>query len=376
MPRISPTAEGFRAAFRRPSLTLAEITWRWAVGATASALALFGLIEYLRTLPVNDAELLFLRTRQPVLIGQAIAHILRGSLDRVVLATMLAAIALACLWMIAAALGRIATVRALLDYFVVRRSTLDNSSPVLAQDHASEDAASNVPAEVATASTSPFSSLIGVNFLRAAVALATIFGLEGASILAGFASPASNPQPGLAFFLFLPLAALVCIAWCILNWFLSLAAVFVIRDSEDTLGALSAAATLCRQRTGPVLAVSTWNALAHFTAFIGATTAVSLPLGLIAVLPGRAVIACLMFVSLVYFALVDWLYTARLAGYMCILEMPEALLAPAPIAAVPPFVLPPTAPPSGEPAPMAPVQTTIDRDEPIMSDVPNLAVET
>src|SRR5436309_9171133 len=193
MPRISPTAEGFRAAFRRPSLTLAEISWRWAVGATASVLALFGLIEYLRTLPVNNAELLFLRTRQPVLIGQAIAHILRGSLDRVVLAAILAAIALAGLWMIAASLGRIATVRALLDYFAVRRSTLDNSSPVVAADHASADAASNIPAEVATAATSPFSSLIGVNFLRAAATLAAIFGFEGASILAGFASPASHP---------------------------------------------------------------------------------------------------------------------------------------------------------------------------------------
>src|SRR5882672_9908033 len=128
MPRISPTAEGFRAAFRRPSLTLAEITWRWAVGATASALFLFGLIEYLRTLPVNNAELLFLRTRQPVLIGQAIAHILRGSLERAVLAAMLAAIALTCLWMIAAALGRIATVRALLDYFATRRSALEKPS--------------------------------------------------------------------------------------------------------------------------------------------------------------------------------------------------------------------------------------------------------
>ncbi len=360
MPRISPTAEGFRAAFRRPSLTLAEISWRWAVGATASALALFGLIEYLRTLPVNNAELLFLRTRQPVLIVQAIAHILRGSLDRVVLAAMLAAIALAGLWIIAASLGRIATVRALLEYFASRRSALDNSSSALTQDSESAEVASNLPPEVATASTSSFSSMIGINFLRAAVVLATIFGLEGASILAGFSSPPSHPQPGLAFFLFLPLAVLVCVAWWILNWFLSLAAVFVIRDAEDTLGALSAAATFCRQRIGPVLAVSTWNALAHFAAFIGATTAVSLPLGLIAVLPGRAVLACLMFVTLVYFALVDWLYTARLAGYVCILEMPEALTAPAP------SYVPPT------PAPRVSLETTIDRDEPILSDVPGL----
>src|SRR5438876_2448196 len=371
MSRISPTAEGFRAAFRRPSLTLAEITWRWAVGATASALCLFGLIEYLRTLPVNNAELLFLRTRQPLLIGQAIAHILRGSLDRVALAAMLAAIALAGLWMISASLGRIATVRAMLDYFAVRRSILDNAWSALAPDHTSGDATSNIPAEVATASASSFSTLIRINFLRAAAALAAIFGLEGASILARLALPASNPQPGLAFFLFLPLAALVCVAWWILNWFLSLAAVFVIRDAEDTLAALSAAATWCRQRTGPVLAVSTWNSLAHFAAFIGATIAISLPLGLIAVLPGRAVIACLMFVTLVYCALVDWLYTARLAGYVCILEMPEALTAPPPIvSARRPYVQPPSS------APSAPVQTTIDRDEAILSDVSSLPVET
>jgi hypothetical protein len=65
---ISATAEGFRAAFRRPSLTLAEIMWRWSTGATASALFLFGLFEYLNTLPVTNGELLFLRTRQPYLV--------------------------------------------------------------------------------------------------------------------------------------------------------------------------------------------------------------------------------------------------------------------------------------------------------------------
>jgi hypothetical protein len=56
---------------------------------------------------------------------------------------------------------------------------------------------------------------------------------------------------------------------------------------------------------------------------------------------------------------------ARLAGYVCIAETPEALLKPLPPA---PPVLPPAAGP--------PIQTTIDRDEPILSDVPNLAVET
>src|SRR5437879_5144280 len=112
---ISPTVEGFRAAFRRPSLTLAEITWRWTMGATAVALFVFGLFEYLSSLHVTKGELLFLRTRHPYLVGEAIAHILRGSLNRAVMAGLLAALMLTILWIMAASVGRIATVRALLD---------------------------------------------------------------------------------------------------------------------------------------------------------------------------------------------------------------------------------------------------------------------
>jgi hypothetical protein len=63
-------------------------------------------------------------------------------------------------------------------------------------------------------------------------------------------------------------------------------------------------------------------------------------------------------VTLAYFAVVDWLYMARLAGYVCIAEAPQALLAPSPL-----------------PRHGPPLQTTIDRNELILSDVPNLAVE-
>ena len=54
MSNASPTMEGFRAAFRQPLFTVAEITWRWVVGATATVLLLFGLIEFLDTLPVTN----------------------------------------------------------------------------------------------------------------------------------------------------------------------------------------------------------------------------------------------------------------------------------------------------------------------------------
>ncbi len=270
---ISPTAEGFRAASRRPSLTLAEIIWRWMVGATAVALFFFGLFEYLDTLPVTNGELLFLRTRHPYLVGEAIAHILRGSLNRAVMAGLLAVLTLAVLWIIAGSVGRIATVRGLLDYF------RGDSAGYVSRSGVASDSEREVTSKVSTdeSRSAPFPALVRLNFLRAAAALAAAFGFAGATILAGFASPAAHPQPGLAFSLFLPLAGLICYVWWALNWLLSLAGMFAVRDGDDAVGAISAAVALTRERTGAVFAVSTWTGLAHLVVLVGASTVASMP---------------------------------------------------------------------------------------------------
>jgi hypothetical protein len=347
MSRVSPTLEGFRAAFRRPSLTFAEIAWRWTVGAVAWALCLFWCIQYLGTLPVSNGDLALLSTRQPLLVGRAIAHILRGSLNRAVMAALLAALALSLLWTVAASVGRMATVRPLLDYFLGRF-------------------AENVSAEKVDAiKPQPLRSLLGLNCLRVALALAALLAFAGAAILVRFASPEAHPRPGLAFVLFLPLAGLICIVWPMLNWLLSLACLFAVRDAHDVLGALSAALTFSRERSGPVFAVSAWTGLAHLAALSIATTAASFPLAFIQVAPPRLIIACVIVVTLAYFAVADWLYMARVAGYVCISEMPETSVAPSRIPKMPPF-----------PREAAAVDAAIDRDEPILSDVPGLAIET
>jgi hypothetical protein len=349
---ISPTVEGFRAAFRRPSLALAEIMWRWIVGATAVALLVVGLFEYLDTLPVTSGELLFLRTRHPFLVGEAISHILRGSLNRAAMASLLAALMLSVLWIVAASVGRIATVRGLLDYF--RGDVAGSVSAVGVSNDGQRDVASNV-------STTAFVALLRLNFLRVVLALAAVVGFAGASILAGFTSPDANPQPGLAFSLFLPLAGLICYVGWALNWLLSLAGMFAVRNAEDAMGAIGCAVDLTRARTGAVFAISIWTGLAHLVALVGAATIASIPMGFVGLIPWRLIIAAMILVALIYFALADWLYMARLAGYVCVAETPQALLVP-----LPPAPLPRT----------PPVQTTIDRDEPILSDLPNLAVET
>jgi hypothetical protein len=339
MSRVSPTLEGFRAAFRRPSLTFTEVAWRWTLGAVVWGLFLFSFVEYLGSLPVTNGDAALLRTRQPLLVGRAFAHILRGSLNRAGLAALLAALALSLLWIVAASVGRAVTVRALLDYFRGRFAT-------------------NISAERAgTMKARPLRALIGLSFLRVALALTALLAFAGAAILVRFASPDAHPQPGLAFILFLPLAGLICIAWPMLNWLLSLACLFAVRDSDDVLSALSAAVTFSRERSGRVLAVSTWSGLAHLVAFSIATTAASFPLAFIRVAPTRLIVTAVILVTLAYFVCVDWLYMARLAGYVCIAEMPDALAESAPLPAPPP-------------------QASIDRDEPILSDIPKLAVET
>jgi hypothetical protein len=303
MPRVSPTLEGFRAAFRRPSLTFTEIAWRWTSGAVACALSLFWLIEYLDALPVSNGDATLLRTRHPLLVGRAISHILRGSLNRAVLAALLATLALLALWIIAASLGRAATVRALVDYF--RRDIVSESDDIVRPRR--------------------LRSLAALNFLRVALALATLLALVGAASLAGLVSSDANPQPGLAFILFLPLAGLICIIWPALNWLLSLACIFTIRNSDDTLRAIAAAVSFSREHSGHIFAVSAWTGLAHLVAFSVASTGVSFPLAFIRVAPARLVVSLVILLTLVYFAVADWLYMVRLAGYICIAEMPDAL---------------------------------------------------
>jgi hypothetical protein len=69
---------------------------------------------------------------------------------------------------------------------------------------------------------------------------------------------------------------------------------------------------------------------------------------------------------LAFFAVADWVFTARLAGYVAILETPDAMLRPST----------PTMPPLPPLPPLPPVQNTIDKDELILSDLLNLVPET
>jgi hypothetical protein len=299
MKRRSPTLEGFRILFRLPSLPLAEIAWRWSFGLAVVALLVISFREYLSTLPVTAAEMLMLRTRQPALILQAISRILQGSAPRAVSAVIVLGVTLTLAWIVLASLGRAAILKTLFESF--RQS------------------------DVAKARSGRFTSLMGLNFLRAGALLTAVVGFAGAMLLAGAASSKADPSPGSAILIFWMLCLFIGFAWSTLNWYLSLAAIFVAGSEQTTFGALAASVDLCRGRPGSVIAVGTWFGIAHAVAFVIATSVVAFPLAFAEVLPASVVLGGVILITLVYLAVADFLYVGRLAAYVFLVEFPESI---------------------------------------------------
>jgi len=335
MPSWSPSGEGFRAVLRHPALPLAEIAWRWSFGAAACTLLGFGLFEYLNSLPVSARDLLLLRTRHSSLASRALAHIAQGSGLRAVLAGIVASSALLVLWILFASVGRAAVLAELGACLRQRVRNLGLAG------QAGADREPEQPAK-----PGQLRSLAGLNFLRAGVTLAACSGGLAVMVLAGV-----TLQPAVIALTLLVMCLLVWLAWSSLNWFLSLASVFVVRSGADTFASLSEAVGLVRERPGPVLAVGAWFGLAHLGLFLLALAGAMFAVALLPAIPSAIVPGVAVMVVLLYFASVDVLYVGRLAGYLAILEAPGR--APNP--------------PYGPPPRPGPSSGMVDQDELILS---------
>ena len=362
----SPTLEGFRTLFRQPEVALAEIAWRWSFGAAACVLVGLGVLEYLDTLPVSNLDRVLLRSRNPTLIFEALAHIFRGSIPRLVLASVVMFSALVLLWILVASFARGVTLESVVEYIQARAADAEAGVP------GAGGTTSQVPSSVVVVAGDPTSgvwhqgSLAGLHFLRASAALAAGAGGLGGLILAGFASSKTNPHPGLVAFWALVILSLVWLVWSSLCWFLSLASIFVVCQGKDTFAAVAAAVDFARDRVGPVMAVGTWFGLAHLVLFIVVSSAVTFPLAFAQILPIGYVVIAVLLLTLAYFAIVDSLYIGRLAGYVAILEAPAV-----PITAAAAGGLPGGVPSTQHSTPPVPYENpTIDQDELILSDQP------
>jgi hypothetical protein len=311
MRQVSPTLEGFRIMFRRPSLTLAEIAWRWSFWAAGIFLSGALIVEYLDTLPVHGRDLLFLDSGQPVLVAKAIDHIFRGSSLRLILGAIVIVSALALAWTLLAAVGRSATLRSIQEYFSDR---------------------SEVGADIHAPRRSPVSPLAGLNLLRLAAAFAATIAAAGAILLPARILAGRDGKPLLAFVITLALLSLVVVLWTLMNWELSLSAIFAIRDGSDSFCALAAASRFSRDRASGFWAINFWFTLTHAALFFVGSTAASMVLGMARIVPAALVMAGVLIVTLLYFIAADWIHVGRMAAWFYLAEMPVVAVSPPPIA--------------------------------------------
>ena len=308
MPAWSPTREGFRAIFRQPGLSLAEVAWRWSFGAAACILLGLSLLEYLDSLPVAASDVLLLRTREPFLVSRALTHIVQGSGLRLVVAGLFAFTALSVLWIVLASVGRTATLAVLTEYVRSRARKFGSE----------KEETVDVSAQT-SGSFAGLRSVAGLSFLRAGVMLAACGAGVAAVILAGFATPA-----GWALLIAAVMCVLIWLTLSSLNWFLSTASIFAVRSGTDTFGSLAMTVDFVRNRFGAFLAVGAWFGFAHLVLFVCALSIVFLALAAVgAAAPVFAVMVASLIV-LLYFGLVDTLYVGRLAGYLAIADAPHS----------------------------------------------------
>ena len=326
----SPTAEGFRLIFQRPSIPLAEIAWRWSFAVAFWFLSASFLVEYADSLPANRVDRLLLGTHQPELILRALHRIVHGSALRFTAGSIVLAIALLVAWMVLSSLGRAATLKAMMEAL-----EMTSSSGTLREI---------------------VSSLLALNFLRAASILAAILAAIGSVFIASGVWASTHMSASGAARIWLVLLLLVWTAWAMLNWILSTSSLFVAVDRVSAFGAISSTLGWYRDRLGSVLAAGIWFGLIHGGAFLAACSAAFTVLGRGQILGAGPILFLEVLIVAVYCALADLLYIGRLTAYLAIIRRGDSFVLPEP--QVPPPVFPSTG------------RTAIDQSELILSDLP------
>ena len=239
-----PTSHGFRLASRRPSIPLAELAWRWSFAAAALTLSWLFLFEYLDSLRVTRGDRLLLISRQPVLVARAIHRIFQGSAFRFTEAGVLLGLGLAIAWIVLASLGRMAIVNSVLEEFGLAPRIKGRGG---------------------------FSSLLALNVLRTAVMLAAFAGLMGATLLASSFWSSTHISAQDASRVFSLLVFFVFFTFVVLNWLLSVSAVFVIAERSTALDAVADVVRVCYEEPGPMLSTGILFGITHVAVFVAAS---------------------------------------------------------------------------------------------------------
>jgi hypothetical protein len=323
----SPTAEGFRALVSAPAAFVAELVWRWIFGVAAIVIALWSLNRFLNAIVISPADEVALATGFPMLVMSAVGHIV-GQMPAVGfrLASVLLP-GLSLLWVVAASAGRTASIQRLLEFFG-ERYRISASPP-----------------------TPRIVSVAMLHFIRVVIVVAAVAGYFGALMIAAQVAR-SGEEPSIARFLvvFVPLEFVIAMIASWLNWIVSLAPIFAVRDGRYWLESLGDAVLLSRKRAASFSRIGIWFGFLRFVIAGSFGFAGLVAIGVLGSVSGWAVLIAVVLIYGIFSIISDALLTARLAAYVAIAQqdiVPDEI-APEPVIPEPSWLrpLPPALPPA------------------------------
>jgi len=275
-------------AARRPALLAAEVGWRWTFGAVALALAAATFAGFLEGVAVTDRDLLALGSSNQDLMSAALAHMFEGAGGRLLHAFAVLLPALAVLWTIAASVGRTVTLRLMMP----------------------------------ASSRLRLLPMFTLHFARAALAITTLLAAFGTLLFAASVSIRpdpdgfARPDPTLYLLILLFVLPVIAVVWSFLNWLLSLAPIFVVRDGASAPASIASAVGVARESKAALAGTTALFGLLRLVA-LGVLVFVSLMVaGAFSAAGLKATMVVLGLLALAYFVVADMLFIARLAAYV------------------------------------------------------------
>ena len=262
---------------------------------------------------MTDAEIRLLHELDPRASSYVLLRVMNAIVPVVLRVFVYTLPALVVLWIAAATFGRAATLRALLG---------------------------------PQCNKVRWSALVGVSVLRVALLFVAILAFVGSSILVGRMFRGAPEYLGAAILLSLGVNLLVVGLWSLLNWFLTLAPIYVLRDGAGTFAAFGASVDLFRDRSGPYMGAAMALGLVRLGLITVASVLSLIPLGMIGNFPMGAVVTAGIALALFYYALTDAVQIWRIAAYVSLAnyepEIPVQAVVPEPLPVAPQY---PTEPP-------------------------------
>lgn len=267
----------------------------------------YGVLLFLGSIKVSDADLLGLYGIIPGQFRHSLEHIFGGAGPKLVRLVIAVVVGSGLVWWMSATVGRTAILR------------------------------------VAIGSGDGFRSLARLNLLRLSTGFATALAYVGCVLLALSAARGSGSHDVASFYyVLIPLLIFLGLVWNSLNWYFSLAPLIAVRRGAGAWRSMAEAAVVSWRRSrqftwigfvfGTIRFVLAFAAFYFLLAsFVGAAGS-----------PAWVYLAVFLLISGAYFFIGDFLHLARLLACLRVLDWDEEELNRAPVP-------PPPAPPQPEP---------------------------